>query len=235
MSVPIATSPGRGGFGPPLSVSYDSGAGNGIFGLGWNLSIPSIGRKTDKDLPRYWDEAEPDVFMLSGAEDLVPVLKADGSRKVLDSPDGLFKICRYRPRIEGLFARIERWTEVDSGEIHWRSISKDNITRLYGQTKESRIFDPTDPTHVFTWLICESYDNRGNVIRYQYKAEDSVGLSVVQTLSCGLDTWPIFLRTFCTISCISYPSCAFVLLISTLKDGYISCILSTLKMSRLLW
>ena len=48
MSVPIATSPGRSGFGPQLSLSYDSGAGNGPFGLGWNLSLPSITRKTDK-------------------------------------------------------------------------------------------------------------------------------------------------------------------------------------------
>jgi hypothetical protein len=55
MSVPIITSPGRSGFGPQLSLSYDSGAGNGIFGLGWNLSLPSITRKTDKGLPRYWD------------------------------------------------------------------------------------------------------------------------------------------------------------------------------------
>ena len=54
MSVPIATSPGRSGFEPQLSLSYDSGAGNGIFGLGWNLSLPSITRKTDKGLPRYW-------------------------------------------------------------------------------------------------------------------------------------------------------------------------------------
>jgi len=48
LSVPIATSPGRAGFGPQLSLSYDSGAGNGPFGLGWNLSLPSITRKTDK-------------------------------------------------------------------------------------------------------------------------------------------------------------------------------------------
>ena len=34
MSVPIATSPGRAGFGPQLSLSYDSGSGNGIFGFG---------------------------------------------------------------------------------------------------------------------------------------------------------------------------------------------------------
>jgi hypothetical protein len=173
MSVPIATSPGRSGFGPQLSVSYDSGAGNDIFGLGWNLSLPLITRKTDKGLPRYWDAKESDVFILSGAEDLVPVLRADGSREVLDSPDGQFKIHRYRPRIEGLFARIERWTNVDSGDSHWRSISKDNITTLYGQTAESRIAEPDEPTHIFSWLICESYDDKGNAIQYEYKAENS--------------------------------------------------------------
>src|SRR5512136_343641 len=34
MSVPIATSPGRAGFGPQLSLAYDSGSGNGPFGNG---------------------------------------------------------------------------------------------------------------------------------------------------------------------------------------------------------
>ncbi len=72
MSVPIATSPGRGGFGPQLVLSYDSGAGNGLFGFGWNLSLPAI-------------------------------------------------------------------------------------TRWYGKSAESRIADPTDPTRIFSWLICESY------------------------------------------------------------------------------
>src|SRR5688572_6312710 len=74
MSVSLATSPGRGGFGPRLSVSYDSGAGNGPFGLGWSLTLPSITRKTDKGLPKYQDGIESDMFILSGAEDLVPLL-----------------------------------------------------------------------------------------------------------------------------------------------------------------
>ena len=47
--------PGRGGFGPQLALSYDSGAGNGPFGFGWSLSLPSITRKTDKGLPQYRD------------------------------------------------------------------------------------------------------------------------------------------------------------------------------------
>ncbi len=68
-SVPIATSPGRSGFGPQLSLSYDSGAGNGPFGFGWSLSLPQISRKTEKGLPQYNDAFESDVFMLSGSED----------------------------------------------------------------------------------------------------------------------------------------------------------------------
>lgn len=178
MSVPIATSPGRSGFGPQLSLSYDSGAGNGMFGLGWNLSLPSITRKTDKGLPRYWDGEESDVFILSGAEDLVPVLKADGT--VDETLRDGYRIRKYRPRIEGLFARIECWTKLDSGETHWRSISKDNITTLYGKTSESRIADPGDPMRIFSWSICESYDDKGNAIRYEYKAENSDGIITAQ-------------------------------------------------------
>src|SRR6266852_10005892 len=75
LTVPIAVSPGRAGFGPQLTLSYDSGNGNGPFGLGWSLGLPSISRKTDKGLPQYRDLINSDVFILSGAEDLVPVLR----------------------------------------------------------------------------------------------------------------------------------------------------------------
>ncbi len=74
LNIPIAASPGRSGFGPQLNISYDSASGNGPFGFGWTLSLPSITRKTDKGLPRYIDAAESDIFILSGAEDLVPSL-----------------------------------------------------------------------------------------------------------------------------------------------------------------
>src|SRR6266700_2716273 len=106
LSVPIFTSPGRSGFGPQLDLSYDSGAGNGPFGFGWQLSLPRIIRKTDKGLPRYRDAIESDVFVVSGAEDLVPVLgpgdvPADADIEV----DGkVYTVRRYRPRIEGLRA-----------------------------------------------------------------------------------------------------------------------------------
>jgi RHS repeat-associated protein len=192
LTVPIATSPGRSGFGPQLSLSYDSGSGNGPFGLGWSLALPSITRKTDKGLPRYQDAArhhpvtgqdESDVFILSGAEDLVPVLVEDSqghwTREVVPPRDG-YTITRYRPRIEGLFARIERWTRQSDGDTYWRSISKDNVTTFYGKTLESRIADPEDPSKVFTWLICQSQDDKGNAIVYSYVAEDSSNVDLSQ-------------------------------------------------------
>src|SRR5215207_4565731 len=72
LTIPVSTSPGRNGFGPQLSLSYDSGSGNGPFGFGWSLSVPAIARKTEKGLPKYQDADESDAFVLSGAEDLVP-------------------------------------------------------------------------------------------------------------------------------------------------------------------
>ncbi len=182
MSVPIATSPGRAGFGPQLSLSYDSGAGNGIFGFGWSLSMPSITRKTDKGLPRYFDTEDADqsdVFILSGAEDLVPLLNMDGTRYE-NITDPIYTIHRYRPRIEGLFARIERWTNKIDGDVHWRSISKDNILTIYGKDSQSRISDPEDPGRIFSWLICETRDDKGNAVVYQYKPEDGVGVTINQ-------------------------------------------------------
>lgn len=194
MSVPIATSPGRSGFGPQLSLSYDSGAGNGPFGFGWRLSLPSITRKTDKGLPQYLDTEESDIFILSGAEDLVPEFEKDaagnwvtqnGKHVIHDKPrtvNGVtYRVRRYRPRIEGLFARIERWTnQANPQEMFWRSISKENITTWYGKDNNSRIADPANPKRIFSWLICESHDDKGNVIVYRYKAEDSVGIDLSQ-------------------------------------------------------
>jgi RHS repeat-associated protein len=196
MTVPIATSPGRSGFGPQLSISYDSGAGNSSFGFGWSLSLPQITRKTEKGLPRYLDgqgqSADSDTFILSGSEDLVPEYEPDinGAWVMKDGQHHIhekhrtvhnhtYRIRRYRPRIEGLFARIERWTNTtDATDVFWRSISKDNITTWYGKTAESRIQDPADPTRIFCWMICQTHDDKGNVLVYGYKPEDSLDVKL---------------------------------------------------------
>ncbi|HEY2714689.1 MAG TPA: SpvB/TcaC N-terminal domain-containing protein [Solirubrobacterales bacterium] len=177
LSVPVYTSPARGGSGgPALALSYQSSNGNGPFGLGWQLPIPAISRKTATGVPRYDDAADSDTFALAGAEDLVPALRPSGDGWVEDSFDlpgpGGPRVRRYRPRIEGGFARIERLRDPAAGSVHWRTVGADNLTSVYGPGAGSRIADPADGDRVFSWLLDHSYDDRGNVVAYEYKAEN---------------------------------------------------------------
>lgn len=177
-SIPLPSGAAR-GFGPSLGISYNSGGGNDLFGMGWSLSLPSIRRKTEKELPQYLDATGSDTYTLAGAEDLVPKLKEAAGGWIADegdSADGQFHIKLYRPRIEGGFARIERWTKKTDNIIHWKVISKDNVTSIFGNTPASRIADPADAKKIFEWLLQFTYDDKGNCALYEYKPEDTAGM-----------------------------------------------------------
>ena len=183
LTVPITVSQGRAGSTLELTLSYDSGEGNGPFGMGWGLSLPEITRRTDRGLPLYQDADESDIFILSGSEDLVPVLVQDAQGnwvRDVTTQNG-YVVTSYRPRVEGLFARIERWTRESDGDTFWRSISKNNVTTNYGTSLATRIADPADPTRIFSWLIADSQDDKGNAISYEYEAEDSSNVDLSQS------------------------------------------------------
>ncbi|RXG46598.1 hypothetical protein VDGE_30129 [Verticillium dahliae] len=196
LSVPIQTSPARRGMQPQLALQYDSAAGNSEFGLGWQLrGGASITRKTSKGLPRYHDPAsgpESDVFVLSGMEDLVPVFKKDASGVILqdsagnhvteESVRGNHVVRRYFPRSRQTFARIERWTNLESrNDVHWRVVTEENSTLVFGSDANSRIFDQSAAVdgniRIFSWLQSETYDTYGNAMTFTYKQEDSASVS----------------------------------------------------------
>jgi RHS repeat-associated protein len=186
LSIPLPVSPCR-GFEPRLSLEYSSGSGNGAFGIGFSLSLPSIARKTTRAFPTYDDS---DTFLLSSADDLVPsLIERDGAwtpdrvyripgqhgaNALADKPPAaglFFTVTRYRPRAEGSFARIERWVRSDDGDTHWRVTAQDNTTSIYGETQAARIADPADATRVFAWLIERAYDDTGGQVAYAYLAD----------------------------------------------------------------
>ena len=162
-TVPIALPPGRNGFQPELNLVYSTGNGNGPFGLGWSLSIPGVSRKTSKGIPIYDDSK--DTFILSGAEDLVPVEESDN-------------ITRYRPRTEGLFARIEHHKDTEND--YWKVCSKDGLISYYGTPRMDEADpdwqdpaviadpDPLKRDKVFAWKLTETRDPFGNRIVYNY-------------------------------------------------------------------
>ena len=173
LSIPLAISPCRGGAEPKLALKYDSAQGQGPFGMGWRLSVPSIVRRTDKGIPRYADAQDSDVFILSDQEDLVPVSAAvDGGGQAVSLTDGPYRVDAFRPRVEGLFARIERRTHLVTGDTHWRSITAGNVTSVFGLSSSARITDPSNPRHVFRWLLEATFDTGGHATFYEYKAED---------------------------------------------------------------
>ncbi|MCK6695251.1 MAG: insecticidal toxin complex protein, partial [Thermoanaerobaculia bacterium] len=178
-SLPLPFSPARNGFMPAIALSYNSGAGNGVFGIGWDLGFPSIQRKTDKKLPRYRDDEDSDTFMFSGVEDLVPFLTVDDGQPAPNSRGwtvdektvGSYRIRRYRPRIEGAFSRIERITHRDHG-VWWKVTTRENVVTFFGKSPEYRI---ASGSRIFQWLPELSYDDKGNCVLYEFKAEDGAG------------------------------------------------------------
>ncbi|MBK8252196.1 MAG: VCBS repeat-containing protein [Polyangiaceae bacterium] len=170
-AIPIPAPSAR-GFGPSLALSYDSGSGNGVFGLGWNLSLGAVTRRMDRRLPQYNDAFESDSFVLSGAEDLVPVHPAPPENE--SDPE---RVTAYRPRTEGAFARIEKRKVKATGNLYWKVYSADGSVHFYGQTAASRIQDPQKTHRILSWLLDRVEDLHGNVMEVEYAAENLDGVS----------------------------------------------------------
>ncbi|MGB3941014.1 MAG: SpvB/TcaC N-terminal domain-containing protein [Candidatus Manganitrophaceae bacterium] len=190
-TVPVALPAGRNGFQPELSLVYSTGNGNGPFGMGWSLNVPGVMRKTSQGLPRYVDDL--DTFVLSGAEDLVAV-------------DVQSTQTRYRPRTEGLFARITHYH--DASQDYWRVESKDGLASVYGTPASAgldpaAIVDPQRTGRVFAWKLSRTTDVFGNRIEYHYQRDaaqsdgphrwDQLYLSEIRYADHGDPTNPKFL------------------------------------------
>jgi virulence plasmid B protein len=203
VSIPIPASKARRNAAPQLSLNYSPGGGGmGPWGIGWSLAgVPDVTRSTRKGLPTY--DNEKDIFVLSGAEDLVPVFKRDDQGNAVRSigtglanaanttyelqegPQDTFLVREYRPRIDGIYNRIERWTDpLDPEDVHWRAFTPQNDMMVFGRDSNSRIMsgsvNGSGQNRIFSWLCCEVYDCYGNAILYQYKKEDAANVNLSQ-------------------------------------------------------
>jgi RHS repeat-associated protein len=160
-----------------LSLIYASGAGNGLFGIGFAANLPGFGLDLRFGVPRY-DGNDPVNF---AGETLVPALREEGGAWVRDTRAAVLNgqswlVTRYVPRVEGDFTLIEYWAEPGTGVGGWRTLSPDNVESWYGRSAASRIADPADPRRVAEWLIEESRNAKGERILFSYRAEDRVNV-----------------------------------------------------------
>ena len=80
----------------------------------------------------------------------MPVLKADGTRfeDTVRAP-GYSDPALPPPNRRAVRAHRAMDRTRPPATIHWRSITRDNITTCYGTTADSRIADPDDPAACF--------------------------------------------------------------------------------------
>ena len=143
--VKFTAAPGRAGLQPNLELAYNGGNGNGPWGMGWKLSIPSIQRRTENGLPSYDDSR--DEFIYNDGEKLVPL--ADGT---------------YRFENEGRFMRFRR---LEGGG--WEAHSPDGMRFLFGEEENSRVVTPQG---IFRWELARQIDPNGNELVYSYQHDD---------------------------------------------------------------
>jgi insecticidal toxin complex protein TccC len=154
---------------PELSLQYSSASGNGPFGLGFQLTLPSLTRQTSKGVPRYTDA---DVFRLDGAI-LVPIAGSRAERSVAGET---FAVTRFRLAVETAFSRIEHWRASNPAASFWRIIDRHACISWFGRTPQARIADPANATQVFEWLPELTVNPKGDAVHYQYKHEDDAGV-----------------------------------------------------------
>lgn len=174
LEIALPISPAR-GYTPALSLTYQSGAGNGPFGLGWGVHLGAVSRRTSHGVPGYTMD---DAFVGPDGQIWLPERDAEGA--IISSPltsfNGLplpraYTVTRHFPRVETRFDRIEHWQSATDTAGFWLLRAADGSQHFYGKTPLARIADPDQAQHVAQWLLQESLNAHGEHIYYHYTKE----------------------------------------------------------------
>ncbi|MBQ0987788.1 hypothetical protein KBZ10_25375 [Streptomyces sp. F63] len=168
VGIGVETSRAR-GFEPDVTIGYSSQSGDGIFGLGFTLDLPSVARRTNTSVPRYDGS---DTFQLDDA----PLVLLPGSvtRRAFDGV--AYTVSAYARRSAEVRERVERWSSDAAGADFWRTIDRSGVITVFGLTPLARVADPDDPRRVFAWLPQARYDGSGSAILFTYQGEDATGV-----------------------------------------------------------
>ncbi|UZE24504.1 toxin [Pseudomonas sp. B21-056] len=172
--IALPISPGR-GFAPPLSLDYASSLGNGAFGIGWGLSLPSVARRTNKGVPAYTEDDEivgpAGVIWLPerNSQDVIVSTRIDHYNDL--ELGTAYTVTRHFPRTESRFDRIEHWSSQGDKAGFWLVHDADGSLHLFGKDPASRRADPQNTSRVGEWLLEESLNAHGEHILYRYKSD----------------------------------------------------------------
>jgi RHS repeat-associated protein len=176
LDIEIEVPPGVAGFNPELSLSYDSGNGNGIFGFGWDMGLYTVERRSSLPLPRYVDGPNgiDDDYdgVIDNDEEIDAIRALIGGWPInLISEDDLDPEDNLEPQGSGFFftAIQSDFVRYKQKDDHWCGAKPDGYVFEFGLTDQSRVIDPEDPAKVFSWQMEKEFDLSGNMIEYIYE------------------------------------------------------------------
>jgi len=159
-TMPIATAPGSGGLVPDISIGYDSGASNGLLGVGWSISGISVLRKCTK----------------TKVDDNEIGLVDDKSRLCLDGKK-LFSISGEYGATNTEYELIDR---TPMKIVAGNKLVDDNV-------ESYTVTMPNGLVHTYTshsdkiWTLTKKQDAAGNFIVFNYgSSPDSVIIKSIQ-------------------------------------------------------
>jgi len=181
LGYPIELPAGRHGLQPALTISYNSGGGDGWLGVGWELSVPSVSIDTRWGSPRWDPQNETETYSMSG-EQLSPVAhRGDLAARTSEK--------QFYPRVEGAFDKIIR--HGNSPQTYWWEVTNKEGTRFFYGGDPSTGADPSctlsDASgNIAHWALREELDLHGNFIHYIYTKVSDAGVSGSQVMGVQL-------------------------------------------------
>lgn len=171
-TIPIPLPPGTNGMVPNIALTYNSQAGNGIAGMGWNLSGLSMITRTGRDY--YHDNQvapvllnSSDYYALNGSRLVMTSLGTTyGSDGVAyDTENASFSKITSKGKFIG---HLGNMPDLVNTPLWFLMETKDGIKMEFGNNQDSRFVSYRN-THILIWSVNKIYDNYGNYITIKYE------------------------------------------------------------------
>ena len=164
--IPIEVPSGVNGMNPSIQIVYNSQAGNGIAGYGFNLSCVSSIYRARKNL---FSEGKLDAIHLTDEDNI----ELDGARLILASGNNLADGSKYRTQ-EETYCDITFHSGDNNDGSYFSVVTKEGVTMDYGASSDARVESQTSGVPLI-WLLKKVTDQNGNYMSYEYGLDDENG------------------------------------------------------------
>ena len=195
ITYPIKIPVGRKGMQPQLSLQYNSDAGNGWLGIGWNINTPAITIETRWGTPIFDQQHESEIYVLNGAQLMYPKIQNNDGDYVdwipnrhydASSSEEIYSTVNrerisgaiFTPRKQGSFSKIERLGSNPSN-YYWKVTTSDGTIYWYGG-KTGVVFNAVvkdAQSNIVHWALYQVEDVYGNNIKYHYTNTTTSGFT----------------------------------------------------------